>query len=362
MLFSKTLTLAIAGAQGILAAPAFTNGTGTVDRSNLTVALVRKPPPNWPLPLTNYDYTGITFNISECVDTGIELIREAKAQGANLIAFPELWFPGFPKGLGSEFNFTQDYLPSYIDNTIVVGDEQWNRLISAIAEAGIYTILNFVEREDDFIYISQSLVDARGKILHHRRKLRPNGNERDIFSDGTLDGLKILETEYGRWGMLACWEHFWPSMTFNMWVQREHVHLAAFPYLTTNDDETASGAWEKDVVNQGVTSTYAIVSGAYTLVPSIGSSFIFDPTGERVAYMSADVSLEEFPMLYYSFDTSRFNSSATYDVNGQTSWAILSQIVDGFPDYVPKVEGEFVKHKNVSVELLQTGEYVMPSS
>lgn len=65
-----------------------------VDPANFTVALVRAPPPNWPLPITNYDYTGIKFNISECVDSGIDLINQAKAEGSNLVVFPELWFPG----------------------------------------------------------------------------------------------------------------------------------------------------------------------------------------------------------------------------------------------------------------------------
>jgi hypothetical protein len=65
-----------------------------VNPANFTVALVRAPPPNWPLPITNYDYTGIKFNISECVDSGIDLINQAKAEGSNLVVFPELWFPG----------------------------------------------------------------------------------------------------------------------------------------------------------------------------------------------------------------------------------------------------------------------------
>jgi len=62
---------------------------------SLKVALVRAPPPNWPLPLGNKNWTGITINISESVDAGIALINKAKSRGAALIAFPELWFPGY---------------------------------------------------------------------------------------------------------------------------------------------------------------------------------------------------------------------------------------------------------------------------
>ena len=61
---------------------------------NTKVALVRAPPPNWPMPLENQDWTGITIDIDQSVQRGIELIQEAKTNGATLIAFPELWFPG----------------------------------------------------------------------------------------------------------------------------------------------------------------------------------------------------------------------------------------------------------------------------
>lgn len=62
--------------------------------NNLTVAMIRAAPPNWPLPILNKDWTGITLNISETVDYGIELMHDAAASGAHIVSFPELWFPG----------------------------------------------------------------------------------------------------------------------------------------------------------------------------------------------------------------------------------------------------------------------------
>jgi len=65
-----------------------------VNAGNIKVALVRTPPPNWPMPLESQDWTGLKIDINQSVQRGIELIKEAKANGATLIAFPELWFPG----------------------------------------------------------------------------------------------------------------------------------------------------------------------------------------------------------------------------------------------------------------------------
>jgi hypothetical protein len=64
-------TAAIALAVVVLGAVSSPCGSSHVDRTNLTLALVREPPPNWPLPITTYDYTGITLNVSEIVDAGI---------------------------------------------------------------------------------------------------------------------------------------------------------------------------------------------------------------------------------------------------------------------------------------------------
>lgn len=97
-------------------------------------------------------------------------------------------------------------MPDYIDNTIVVGDKQWDRLVDAARRAGIYVNLNFAEREGDFMYMAQSLIGPTGATLVHRRKLRPSGAERYMFSDGTTDGLKVVSTPYGRVGMLECGE------------------------------------------------------------------------------------------------------------------------------------------------------------
>lgn len=62
--------------------------------TNLTVALLRAAPPNWPLPILNRDWSGVKLNISETVDAGIDYIHQAAGQGADVISFPELWFPG----------------------------------------------------------------------------------------------------------------------------------------------------------------------------------------------------------------------------------------------------------------------------
>lgn len=94
----------------------------------------------------------------------------------------------------------------YIENSLTVGDANWQRLISGIRDASVYAQLAFAEREGDNMFMSQALISPLGDLLIHRHKLRPSGSERKIFSDGTPDGLQVVTTALGRKGLLECGE------------------------------------------------------------------------------------------------------------------------------------------------------------
>lgn len=74
----------------------------TTDYKNLTVAIVRAPPANWPLPVMNKNWTGVEFNLNATIDKAVNLIGQAADAGANLVVFPELWFPGHVWPFGHE--------------------------------------------------------------------------------------------------------------------------------------------------------------------------------------------------------------------------------------------------------------------
>ena len=71
------------------------------DYSNLTVAIVRAEPINFPMPILNKNWTGVEFDLNATVAKGLKLIGEAANNGANLVVFPELWFPGYSTAFSS---------------------------------------------------------------------------------------------------------------------------------------------------------------------------------------------------------------------------------------------------------------------
>lgn len=146
--------------------------------------------------------------------------------------------------------------------------------------------------------------------------------------------------------------HFYQSMVFAMQAQRESIHIAHFPYIS----DIGEGLWwESALAATAAVRLYAINSGAYSFLHAVGYSEAMDPFGNTIAQVNASVDLVETPILYATIDTSSFNTSRTYDVDGQTSWAVAQQIVAAYPGYIPKVEGGLVPFSEHSVAWLLSG-------
>lgn len=184
------------------------NATGAyaaLDAENFKVAAVRQPPVNFPLPVA-HNKTWVDLDLNATIAQAIETIQEAAAEGVAFLVFPELYFPGYPVAIN--FDITTSQIAQYVSQSMSVDSDAFKRLARAFGEAGIYGSFGFSELGDNVIYMSQTLIGPDGSVLFHRRKLRPSGAERDVFSDGGIDGLVVQSTPHGRIGMLECAEHF----------------------------------------------------------------------------------------------------------------------------------------------------------
>jgi len=45
--------------------------------------------------MSNNSWTGVEFYLNATVSKGVNLIKQAADNGANIVIFPELWFPGY---------------------------------------------------------------------------------------------------------------------------------------------------------------------------------------------------------------------------------------------------------------------------
>ena len=74
----------------------------------------------------------VFMDLEGCVEKAIGLIAQAARNDAQIIAFSECWFPGYPWWIWlSATAHNVKYFQQYHENSLVVGSDAFNRLSEA---------------------------------------------------------------------------------------------------------------------------------------------------------------------------------------------------------------------------------------
>lgn len=199
------------------------------------------------------------------VDKTIALMEEAARGGADLIAFPETWIPGYPwfLWLDSVAWQSQFWLP-YAENSLELDGAPFARIVDAAERIGITVVLGFSERDGGSLYIAQAVIGADGEVSLARRKLKPTHVERTQFGEGDGADLAVVDTALGRIGALCCWEHLQPLTKFAMFAQNEQLHVASWPSFSLLPGAVYALGPE---VNTAASQQYAVEGQTFVVAP-----------------------------------------------------------------------------------------------
>ncbi|KAF1974748.1 cyanide hydratase [Bimuria novae-zelandiae CBS 107.79] len=226
--------------------------------------------------LTKYKAAAVTsepawFDLEGGVRKTIDFINEASQAGAKLVAFPEVWIPGYPYWMW-KVNYQQSLpmLKKYRENSMSVDCEEFKRIRRAARDNQIYVSLGFSEIDHATLYLAQALIDPNGEVINHRRKIKPTHVEKLVYGDGSGDTfLSVVSTELGRLGQLNCWENMNPFLKSLNVSFGEQIHIAAWPVYpgkeTLKYPDPATNV--ADPASDLVTPAYAIETGTWTLAP-----------------------------------------------------------------------------------------------
>ncbi len=97
-------------------------------------------------------------------DKACSLIAEAGRNGAQLIAFPEVWLPGYPSWafLGTPL-WGNEFFAELYANSVEIPSPTTARLCEAAEQAGAYVVMGMNERAGGTLYITQLLIECRGE-------------------------------------------------------------------------------------------------------------------------------------------------------------------------------------------------------
>jgi len=173
------------------------------------------------------------------LDKALSLIREASQNGAELIAFPEVFLAGYPYWNRLEVVFkTTPYFVEMLKNAVQVPGPVTDRLCDAARDAGAYLIMGINERPDNTLgtlYNTNLIIDPEGKILLKHRKLMPTYAEKLVWGFGDGSTLRVLKTPIGKLGTLICGENANPLARFALIAQGEEIHVSNYPALPSED-------------------------------------------------------------------------------------------------------------------------------
>ena len=200
----------------------------------------------------------VFLNREATIDKACLLIAEAARAGANLIAFPEVFVPGYPYWIRLDNPFrTTSYFIELVKNAVEVPSPATARLCEAARRAGTYVMIGINERPANTLgtlYNTNLLIGPDGEILLKHRKLMPTYAEKMVWGFGDGSTLRVLDTALGKVGTLICGENANPLARYALLAQGEQVHVSNYPALPGGD----AGGYDlsKEIELRGATHAF----------------------------------------------------------------------------------------------------------
>lgn len=222
------------------------------------------------------------------LDKAIAKIREAAAQGAQIICLQELFTSLY-------FCDVEDY-----DNFKLaepIPGPSTDALSAVAGELGVVIIASLFEKRAQGLYHNTTAVlDADGSYLGKYRKMHipddPAYYEKFYFTPGDL-GYKIFKTKFATFGVLICWDQWYPEAARITALMGAEIlfYPTAIGWATSQDEATNTeqyNAW------QTIQRSHAVANGIHVVsvnrvgfeqngaMKFWGGSFISNPFGSLV--------------------------------------------------------------------------------
>jgi N-carbamoylputrescine amidase len=227
-------------------------------------------------------------------------IREAAAQGAQVVCLPELFRSPYFCQTEDAANFAlAERIPG--PSTEAMG--------AAARQAGVIVVASIFERRAPGLYHNTAaVIGANGELVGLYRKMHipddPGYYEKFYFTPGDL-GFCAFETFLGRLGILICWDQWYPEAARLIAMAGADIIFYPTAIGWHPQEKAANGEAQRDAWRT-VQRGHAIANGLYVAAvnrvgqetpagpPGLefwGTSFIADPFG--VVLAEAPVDREE---------------------------------------------------------------------
>lgn len=243
-------------------------------------------------------------NIDENISKAETLVREAAAQGAQIILLQELFeTPYFCQKEKAEY---------YAYATELEQNKAINHFKAVAKELQVVLPISFYEKKNYARYNSLAVIDADGTVLGKYRKSHipdgPGYEEKFYFNPGDT-GFKVWNTRYAKIGVGICWDQWYPEAARVMSLMGAEILF----YPTAIGSEPQDGSidskdhWQTCMLGHAAANLIPVVASNRigeeidedSSINFYGSSFIAGPQGNKIVEAGRDeqaVLVSEFDL------------------------------------------------------------------
>ena len=244
------------------------------------------------------------------LETAVEKVREAAAQGAQIILLPELFENWY---FCQEKNYENYHLATTLEENPAV-----NELKKIARDFRVVLPVSYYERVGNTTFNTVAIIDADGSVLGQYRKTHiPDDHfyqEKFYFTPGDT-GFRVWDTAYAKIGVGICWDQWFPESARCMALMG--AELLFYPTAIGSEpilDCDSMPHWRRCMQGHAAANIMPLVAanriGTEVVTPSpdnqnqtssltfYGSSFIADETGALVEQAGRDAD----EILTHTFD------------------------------------------------------------
>jgi predicted amidohydrolase len=258
----------------------------------------------------------------------LALLDEAKAEGADLVVYPELALTTFfPRYYMQDQAEVDRWFEAAMPNAVT------RPLFEVAAKANIVLSIGYAElTPDGHHFNTQILTDRSGSIVGKYRKVHLPGHsefdperafqhlEKRYFEPGDL-GFPVFRALGGIFGMLVCNDRRWPEAYRVMGLQGVEMVVLGYNTPSVNAQRPAEGPAQQLFLNRLSVQAGAYQNSTFVVAvakagdedghPLIGGSLIVNPDGEIL--VEAKTEGDELLVAACDLDDTQFGKRTIFD-------------------------------------------------
>lgn len=270
------------------------------------------------------------------LETAVQKVEEAAAQGAQIILLPELFEHWY---FCQEKNYENYHLATTLEENPAV-----NELKKIARDFRVVLPVSYYERVGNTTFNTVAVIDADGSVLGQYRKTHiPDDHfyqEKFYFTPGDT-GFRVWDTAYAKIGVGICWDQWFPESARCMALMG--AELLFYPTAIGSEpilDCDSMPHWRRCMQGHAAANIMPLIAanriGTEAVTPSpdnqnqsssltfYGSSFIADETGglveqadrESACILTHTFDLDEIRELRRSWGTFRDRRPEMYGAMG----------------------------------------------